>query len=99
MLRASPHRVTFQVYEDEPIDKQQEHEHEQTPQKTDYKGILYHLTKHKRMFLSKKTKPSNLLFIKKMVQNYNKNYQSHDRMKLIQNNDGSYCLFKINAVK
>ena len=34
-----------------------------------------------------------------MISNYNKNDQSSDKMRLIQNPDGSYCLFKINIIK
>ncbi|CAK61800.1 unnamed protein product (macronuclear) [Paramecium tetraurelia] len=89
-------KVAFQEPE---FEKEEQEQTEQRPHRTDYKGILYHLTKHKRIFLSKKTKPSNLVFIKKMISNYNKSYQSHDRIKLIQNNDGSYCLFKMNVSK
>ncbi|CAD8112601.1 unnamed protein product [Paramecium primaurelia] len=89
-------KVAFQEPE---FEKEEQEQTEQKPHRTDYKGILYHLTKHKRIFLSKKTKPSNLVFIKKMISNYNKSYQSHDRIKLIQNNDGSYCLFKMNVQK
>ncbi|CAD8102262.1 unnamed protein product [Paramecium sonneborni] len=89
-------RVVFQELE---YEKEEQELNEQRPHKTNYKGILQHLTKHKRIFISKKIQSSNLIFIKKMISNYNKNYQSHDRIKLLQNNDGSYCLFKINVQK
>lgn len=53
-------------------------EEEDTPQRINYKGILQHLSKHKRLFLSKKTKVKSIDFIKKMIENYNKNYKRYE---------------------